>query len=122
MILRSGIDIIEISRLDEVNPAIRTRFLARVYTPREIAQARDRSDTLTGLFAAKEAVSKALGTGIGYVNWQDIEIIHLPSGQPTVELHGNAVIVADELGLELWSVSISHDRDKVVAIAVVFGG
>lgn len=121
MILRSGIDIIEISRLDEVNPAIRTRFLARVYTPREIAQARDRSDTLTGLFAAKEAVSKALGTGIGVVNWQDIEIIHLPSGQPIVELHGNAKRIAEQLGLESWSVSISHDRDKVVAMAVAVG-
>jgi holo-[acyl-carrier-protein] synthase len=122
MILRSGIDIIEIARLDEVNPAIRTRFLARVYTAREIAQARDRSDTLTGLFAAKEAVSKALGTGIGVVNWQDIEIIHLTSGQPIVELHGNASLIAEQLGLESWSVSISHDRDKVVAMAVAIGG
>jgi holo-[acyl-carrier protein] synthase len=67
MILRSGIDIIEISRLDEVNPAIRKRFIQRVYTAGEIAQAHNRTDALTGLFAAKEAVSKALGTGIGRV-------------------------------------------------------
>lgn len=122
MILRSGIDIIEISRLDEINPAIRQRFISRVYTAHEIAQARDRTEALTGLFAAKEAVSKALGTGIGHVHWQDIEILHLPSGQPVVILHANARIIAEQLGLHTWSVSISHDRDKVVALAVAIGG
>lgn len=122
MILRSGIDIIEISRLDQVNPAIRQRFIARVYTAEEIAQARGRTDALTGLFAAKEAVSKALGTGIGAVHWQDIEILHLPSGQPVVKLHGQAKIVAEQLRMHTWSVSISHDRDKVVAMAVALGG
>lgn len=121
MNLQSGIDIIEISRLEEVNPAIRTRFIARVYTQREIEQAQDRSDALTGLFAAKEAVSKALGTGIGFVHWQDIEILHLPTGQPYVKLHRNAEIIATQKGLKTWSVSISHDRDKVVAMAVALG-
>ena len=121
MKLRSGIDIIEISRLDEVNPAIRLRFIQRVYTASEIAQARDRTDALTGLFAAKEAVSKALGTGIGRVHWQDIEILHLSSGQPVVKLHNQAKILAEQLGLHTWSVSISHDRDKVVAMAVAAG-
>lgn len=121
MILRSGIDIIEISRLEDVNPKIRQRFIKRVFTPKEIAQAQDQSDTLTGLFSAKEAVSKALGTGIGKVHWQDIEILHLPSGQPIVQLHGQAKIVADQLGLVSWSVSISHDRDTVVALAVAAG-
>lgn len=121
MILRSGIDIIEISRLDEVNPAIRQRFIQRVYTASEIAQSHDRTDALTGLFAAKEAVSKALGTGIGRVHWQDIEILHLPSGQPVVTLHSQAKLIAEQLGLHIWSVSISHDRDKVVAMAVAAG-
>ena len=121
MVLRSGIDIIEISRLEKINPKIRQRFIERVYTSQEIAQARDQSDTLTGLFSAKEAVSKALGTGIGKVHWQDIEILHLPSGQPVVHLHGQAKIVADQLGLVSWTVSISHDRDRVVALAVALG-
>lgn len=121
MILRSGIDIIEISRLDEINPAIRQRFITRVFTRDEIAQAHDRTEALTGLFAAKEAVSKALGTGIGYVRWQDIEIVHLPSGQPILKLHSKAQTVAEQLGLKSWSVSISHDRDKVVALAVAIG-
>lgn len=121
MVLSSGIDIIEISRMDQINPAIRTRFITRVYTQAEIEQAGNRSDALTGLFAAKEAVSKALGTGIGFVHWQDIEILHLPSGQPIVKLHRNAKIVAEEKGLTTWSISISHDRDKAIAMAVAMG-
>jgi holo-[acyl-carrier protein] synthase len=122
MIIRSGIDTIEISRLAEVNPAIRERFIKRVFTPGEIKQARNRNESLSGLFAAKEAASKALGTGIGYVSWQDIEILHLETGQPILHLHGNAKKVADKLGLQEWSVSISHDRDKAVAVAVAIGG
>lgn len=121
MILRSGIDTIEISRLEEIQPAIRERFIQRVFTVGERRQARDRNDVLSGLFAAKEAVSKALGTGIGYVSWQEIEILHLPTGQPTLVLHGNAEIVAQELGLSNWSVSISHDRNKAIALAVAAG-
>ena len=121
MKLRTGIDTIEIARLDEINPAIRERFIRRVFTPLEISQARDSNEFFGGLFAAKEATSKALGTGIGFVRWQDIEIHHLPTGQPTVVLHGNGKAVAEKLGLKIWSVSISHDRDKAVAMAVAFG-
>jgi holo-[acyl-carrier protein] synthase len=121
MILRSGIDTIEISRLDEIQSSIRQRFIQRVFTAMEIAQSRDRSEALSGLFAAKEAVSKALGTGIGSVGWQEIEILHLPTGQPILHLHGKAKDVADQLGITTWSVSISHDRDKAIAVAVAGG-
>jgi holo-[acyl-carrier-protein] synthase len=121
MIVRSGIDTIEISRLKEINPAIRARFIERVFTTNEIHQASNRDEALSGLFAAKEAVSKALGTGIGHVSWREIEILHHPTGQPSVILHGNARRVADELGLTNWSVSISHDRNKAVAIAIAIG-
>jgi holo-[acyl-carrier protein] synthase len=121
MTLRSGIDTIEVSRLEEIRPAIRARFIQRVFTEREIIQARDQNDALSGIFAAKEAVSKALGTGIGFVHWRDIEIVHLPSGRPTVRLHGNAETVARDLGLTEWSVSISHDRNKAIAMAVAMG-
>ncbi len=121
MTIRSGIDIIEISRLAEIKPAIRDRFIERVYTPSEIEQAQNRNEALSGLFAAKEAVSKALGTGIGYVNWREIEILHLETGQPVLNLYGNAKIVADQQGLTEWSVSISHDRNKAIALAVATG-
>ncbi len=122
MILRSGIDTIEVSRLDEIKPSIRERFINRVFTTTEITQSRNRSENLSGVFAAKEAVSKALGTGIGFVSWQEIEILHLRTGQPIVNLYGNARKVADQLGLETWSVSISHDRNKAIAVAVAIGG
>ncbi len=118
MQIHSGIDIIEISRLDEIKPEIKERFIKRVYTENEIFQAQGRTEVLSGLFAAKEAVSKALGTGIGYVQWRDIEIVHLSTGQPTLLLHGNADKVANQLGINSWSVSISHDRDKAIAMAV----
>jgi holo-[acyl-carrier-protein] synthase len=121
MTIRSGIDTIEIGRLAEIRKPIRERFINRVFTSNEISQAKDRDEALSGLFAAKEAVSKALGTGIGAVSWQDIEILHLPSGEPTLVLHGKAEETARHLGLEDWSISISHDRSKAIALAVAVG-
>lgn len=121
MLLRSGIDTIEISRMENIRDSIRKRFIDRVFTSQEISQAADRHDVLSGLFAAKEAVSKALGTGIGFVAWKDIEIVHINTGQPIVKLHGNAKDVAEQLGLSTWSVSISHDRNKAIAVAVAIG-
>ncbi len=121
MILRSGVDIVEIQRLEEVNPAIRARFIQRVFTEREVALARGSMASLAGRFAAKEAVSKALGTGIGYVHWRDIEIVRGLAGEPLLELHGRGQQVAERLGLTTWSVSISHGRTHAVATAVALG-
>lgn len=121
MVLRTGVDIVEIRRLEEINPAIRARFIQRVYTPLEQQLTRLFYPSLAGRFAAKEAVSKALGTGIGRVRWQDIEIARGPAGEPVLQLHGWAQEVADRLGLTTWSVSISHGRDYAVAMAVALG-
>ncbi len=121
MILRSGVDIVEINRMEQVNPAIRARFIKRVFTESEIALARGSYASLAGRFAAKEAVSKALGTGIGYVSWQDIEIRRGVTGEPQLVLHGRAKQVAEHLGLDTWSVSISHGREYAVATAVAIG-
>ncbi|BAJ64541.1 holo-ACP synthase [Anaerolinea thermophila] len=121
MILRTGVDIVEIQRLEQVNPAIRERFIRRVFTPLEIELARGSYASLAGRFAAKEAVSKALGTGIGPVSWQDIEIRRDASGAPVLYLHGRAAEVARLLGLTTWSVSISHGRTHAVAMAVALG-
>ena len=90
----------------------------RPYTEAEIAQAQDDNETLSGIFAAKEAVSKALGTGIGKVSWQDIEILHAPSGEPGVILHGVAQEVARAKGLAEWAVSITHEGGMAAAVAV----
>ncbi len=116
--IKCGIDIINIERLAKINSAIRARFLKRVYTEKELAQAQNQNDSLSGLFAAKESVSKALGTGIGFVTWQDIEILHLPSGEPILHLHGNALLVAEQKGLSHWSISISHEKEFAIAMAV----
>jgi holo-[acyl-carrier protein] synthase len=121
MALRSGIDIVEINRMDEINPSIRARFINRVFTPAEQELARGQTPSLAGRFAAKEAVSKALGTGIGRVHWQDIEILRGPAGEPVLQLHGLAREVAARLGLIEWSVSISHGRTHAVAVAVALG-
>lgn len=122
MILRSGIDLLEVNRLDSVNPSIRERFIARVYTPTEISESKGLTEYLAGRFCVKEAVSKALGTGIGFVHWQDIECLDGPRGEPVLRLHGNAARVAEQLGLEVWSVSISHTREYATAMAVAMGG
>jgi holo-[acyl-carrier protein] synthase len=121
VILRTGIDLIEIRRFGAINPAIRRRFLQRVYTPAELELVGASDAGLAGRFAAKEAVAKALGTGIGPVSWQEIEIQRGPDGMPMLALHGKALQAAGELGLETWSISISHDQERAVAVAVAVG-
>ena len=116
--IKCGIDLLRTSRLSEVNPAIRKRFLRRVYTEAELSQAKDDNDTLSGIFAAKEAVSKVLGTGIGKVAWQDIEVLHAHSGEPGVFLHGTALEVAQAKVLVEWAVSITHEGGMAAAVAV----
>jgi len=117
-LLRTGIDLIEISRLDKLNPAIRARFLQRVYTDEELEDCRGQTSSLAGRFAAKEAVVKALGCGIGQVAWKEVVIRRGDRGEPVLELLGNARRIADEMGLNRWSLSISHSKEYAVALAV----
>lgn len=119
--IKTGIDLIRTNRLAEVDPAIRERFIKRVFTPTEQEQSGGDIESLSGIFAAKEAISKVLGTGIGKVAWQEIEIIHAPSGEPSVQLHGKASEVAQQKGLRHWSVSITHDGGLAAAVAVAIG-
>jgi holo-[acyl-carrier protein] synthase len=118
MILRSGVDLIEIERFDRIEPKIRERFIHRVLTSQEILEVKDFNSTLAGKFAAKEAVVKALGCGIGPVSFQDIEILHDENGQPILSLHKNAREIAEKSGLKEWSISISHTQHYAVAIAI----
>jgi holo-[acyl-carrier protein] synthase len=117
-ILRSGIDLIEIERIEKLKPEIKARFLQRVYTSAELDFCGDRDERLAGRFACKEAVSKALGTGIGTVHWQEIEILTNDQQMPILHLHGNAATLAKSLGLSIWSVSISHAKTYAMAIAI----
>lgn len=116
--LVSGLDLIEISRFAEIDPAIRERFIARVFTQEEQLQCAGLDERLAGKFAAKEAVAKALGSGIGQVGWREIIILDDPSGQPVLHLAGAAAQVADALRLADWSISITHTRTLAAATAV----
>lgn len=120
--LASGIDLIEINRFSSINPAIRQRFLQRVFTVEEQLQCADSDERLAGKFAAKEAVAKALGSGIGQVSWREIVILDDPSGQPQLELKGTAAQVAEALHLTMWSLSITHTRELAAAVAVAMSG
>jgi holo-[acyl-carrier protein] synthase len=115
--LRTGIDLIEIDRLETISASLRQRFLNRVFTSRELQETAGSNPGLSGKFAAKEAVAKALGCGIGPVSWQEIEILHGSSGQPELTLHGSAVELAAKQELTGWSISISHSRTHAVAVA-----
>ena len=108
----------EISRLEQLQPEIRERFIHRVFTPREQEDAHGSFASLAGRFAAKEAVSKALGCGIGQVGWRDIEIQRSASGEPQLILHGKAQQLSDQMGFTDWSISISHSQTHAVAVAV----
>jgi holo-[acyl-carrier protein] synthase len=121
MVLRTGIDILEIERLSTLSLAIRDRFLNRVFTPREIAEAQGNWETLAGRFAVKEAVAKALGTGIGAVGWKSIEIQRGANGEPILNLVEKAAEEAQAQGLQTWSVSISHSKGLAVAVVVATG-
>ncbi len=118
MSLRTGIDLLEISRLREAAARYGGRFLGRIYTPAELALCAGNNASLAARFAAKEAVAKALGTGFGQVGWKEIEILRMESGAPLLVLHGNARAVSDRLGLSDWSISLSHTREYAVAMAV----
>jgi holo-[acyl-carrier protein] synthase len=119
--LHTGIDLIEIERVRGLLERYGTRFLERVYTPLEIAELGENVASLAGRFAAKEAVTKALGTGIGAVAWREIEILRGPQREPVLHLHGAAAQLAAELGLDEWSLSISHSQTDAVAMVVARG-
>ncbi len=120
-VVRTGIDLIEINRLGDMKPAVRARFVRRVFTPAELEDAGDSIASLAGRFAAKEAVAKALGSGIGSVRWQEIEIRRGVEGAPSLTLHGTARQVADSLRLVEWSISITHTATHAAAVVVALG-
>ncbi len=121
IILRTGVDLIEISRIEEAMARHGKRYLERIYTPAELGQLGHEAESLAGRFAAKEAVAKALGCGIGAVSWKEIEVLGDELNAPALTLYGAAAQKAKELGLETWSVSISHSMSHVVAFVVAAG-
>ncbi len=112
-----GIDIIKVDRIADTLARFGSRFSDRVLTPAEQRYVRARPETMAGRWAAKEAVSKVLGLGVRGIGWRDIEVERLPTGQPSVRLHGRAAARAEQLGMGRIAVSISHESDYAVAIA-----
>jgi holo-[acyl-carrier protein] synthase len=120
-VLRSGVDILEVNRLAQLRDEIRPRFLARVFTPKELEICHGSDISLGGRFAIKEAVAKALGSGIGPISWQEIEILQGKAGEPLLILHGKALRLSDQLGIHTWSISISHTRTLAIGFAIAAG-
>lgn len=120
-VLRTGVDLIEIARIRTAVERYGAHFLDRVYTPAEQVACGGRVESLAARFAGKEAVAKALGTGIWRhgITWTNIEIVRVAeSGEPVLQLHGAAAARAAEMGLGQWSISLSHDRERAVAVVV----
>ena len=119
--LRTGVDIIEVARIDDAILRHGDRFFQRFFTPRELIESEGRTPALAARFAAKEAGAKALGCGIGDVGWKEIEIVRDARRGPQILLHGAARAMAAELGLSEWSVSMSHTHEHAIAVVVAIG-
>jgi holo-[acyl-carrier protein] synthase len=113
-----GTDIIEIARIKRSLDDFGERFLKRVYTERERERYRGRVSELAARFAAKEATSKALGTGIIGIHWREMEVLSNRRGKPILILHGSAAERAKQLGLTDFSVSMTHSRTDAMAFVV----
>lgn len=125
MAVRVGVDLVYVPRLRRLlaeQPALR----GRIFTERELRACRDDRSAVSRLsarFAAKEAVLKALGTGVGpRMRWQDVEVVNEPSGRPVVRLHGEVAAVWERRGAGEVEVSLSHTGDYAIAHAVVVSG
>jgi holo-[acyl-carrier protein] synthase len=119
--LSVGVDIIEIERIGRAISRWDGRFLQRVYTGAELALCRGRVPELAVRFAGKEAISKALGTGLFGVSWREMEILADVRGKPLVYLYGRAAQRAAVLGLTEFAISLSHSRDNAVAFVASDG-
>ncbi len=121
MKLATGVDIVEIERFKGTMNRQGERFKKRFYTARELEQVGENIASLAVRFAAKEAVSKALGTGMGKTRPIEMEIVRNEVRAPHLHLHGEAARVAESLGLHTWSISLSHSDQYAVAFVVAIG-
>lgn len=120
MIHGNGVDLIEIERIQNIVEK-KPHFLTRFFTEGEIALFKSKNlkiETIAANFAAKEAVAKALGTGVRGFNLKDVEILRDKWGAPYVVLHGEAAALSEQLGIKHWSVSLSHTKMYAVAFVI----
>ena len=123
MILGTGVDLAEVPRIRASIERYGIRFIQRIYTPGEIAYVErkaNRFERYAARFAAKEAGMKAIGTGwSGGVLWRDFEVANLPSGRPTLRLHGAALRVAEQLGVRRIALSLTHTAELAMAHVIL---
>ena len=126
MIVGTGIDLVEIGRIQNSIDRYGSRFLNRVYTVAEQAyclRKRKAAESFAARFAAKEAGAKALGTGISFgVNWLEIEVVRAPGGRPTLRFHGRAAQIAAAMGVVRSALSITHTAALAMASVVLEDG
>src|SRR5258708_39028122 len=126
MIVGTGVDLAEVGRIRDAIGRYGERFIHRIYTAGEIAYVErkaNRFERYAGRFAAKEAGMKAIGTGWKRgVRWQDFEVVNLPSGRPTLRLHGVAAEVAKNLGVTAVQLSITHTAQLGMAHVILEAG
>jgi holo-[acyl-carrier protein] synthase len=122
-VLGIGVDLVENTRIQHSLDRFGERFLQRVFTPGEIEYSQSMkfpARHLAARFAAKEAVSKAFGTGIGKaMGWKDIDVHRKPSGEPFVVLEGGAKKLAEERGVARISITLSHTEHHAMAMVVL---
>lgn len=120
-----GIDIVAVKRVDDRLSSDGDDWLLASFSTGERAIAQSdphRTEFFAGRYAAKEAVAKALGTGIsGEIAWTDIEILRDPAGLPIVHLSHGALAVGERLQVRRWLISISHNSDFAIASAIALG-
>lgn len=123
MIVGTGVDLAEVSRLQKAIERHGTRFIERVFTHSEIAYVErkaNRFERYAARFAAKEAGMKAIGTGWRRgVRWQDFEVANLPSGRPVLKLHGVAGEFARKLSVDKIHLSLTHTREHGMAFVIL---
>ena len=126
MIVGTGVDLAEVDRIRNAIERHGRRFIERIYTPAEIAYVErkaNRYERYAARFAAKEAGMKAIGTGWKRgVRWHDFEVVNLPSGRPTLRLHGVAADVAKSLGVTAIQLSITHTAQLGMAHVILEAG
>ncbi|MDX9991254.1 MAG: holo-ACP synthase [Anaerolineales bacterium] len=118
MKIQTGIDLIEIERIAASVARHGEHFLKRVFSAAELETCAGRTESLAARFAAKEAVAKALGSGLDGFGFRDIEITRAENGAPGLVLYGAAAQKAEAQGLLRWSISLSHSQSHATAIAI----
>jgi holo-[acyl-carrier protein] synthase len=116
--LRVGVDLIDNVRIARAIERHGEQFYNRFLTLAERAYCGDRIERIAARIAAKEAVAKALGTGIGDVSWRDIEILADDRGRPILVLYGAGARLAEALGIIDWDISLSHTAAQSIAFVV----